>query len=34
VLNPLSPTEAMELLTSRLEKTRNNSEFLHSMSQS
>jgi transcription termination factor Rho len=24
----------MELLTSRLEKTRNNSEFLHSMSQS
>ena len=33
VLNPLSPTEAMELLTSRLEKTRNNQEFLHSMSQ-
>jgi transcription termination factor Rho len=32
VLNPLSPTEAMELLTSRLEKTRNNQEFLHSMS--
>ncbi len=32
VLNPLSATEAMELLTSRLEKTRNNQEFLHSMS--
>jgi transcription termination factor Rho len=34
VLNPLSPTEAMELLTDRLAKTRNNSEFLHSMSSS
>ena len=32
VLNPLSPTEAMELLTDRLAKARNNSEFLHSMS--
>ncbi len=32
VLNPLSPTEAMELLTDRLGKTRNNSEFLHNMS--
>ena len=34
VLNPLSPTEAMELLTDRLAKTRNNQEFLHSMSSS
>jgi len=32
VLNPLSPTEAMELLTDKLSKTRNNSEFLHNMS--
>ncbi len=32
VLNPLSPTEAMELLTDKLGKTRNNSEFLHNMS--
>ncbi len=31
VLNPLSPTEAMELLTDRLAKTRNNQEFLHNM---
>ena len=33
VLNPLSPTEAMELLISRLEKTRNNAEFLANMNQ-
>ncbi len=33
VLNPLSPTEAMELLISRLEKVRNNAEFLANMSQ-
>jgi transcription termination factor Rho len=32
VLNPLSPVEAMELLTDKLSKTRNNSEFLHNMS--
>ncbi len=32
VLNPLSPTEAMELLTDKLAKTRNNQEFLHNMS--
>ena len=32
VLNPLSPTEAMELLTDKLGKTRNNQEFLHNMS--
>ncbi|WP_260703812.1 transcription termination factor Rho [Edaphobacter flagellatus] len=32
VLNPLSPVEAMELLTDKLAKTRNNSEFLHNMS--
>ncbi len=32
VLNPLSPVEAMELLTDKLGKTRNNSEFLHNMS--
>ncbi|MBW4028116.1 transcription termination factor Rho [Acidipila rosea] len=31
VLNPLSPTEAMELLVDKLGKTRNNSEFLHNM---
>ncbi|MDE3104725.1 MAG: transcription termination factor Rho [Acidobacteriota bacterium] len=31
VLNPLSPVEAMELLTDKLAKTRNNSEFLHNM---
>jgi len=33
VLNPLSPTEAMELLISRLEKVRNNAEFLTNMNQ-
>ena len=33
VLNPLSPTEAMELLISRLEKVRNNAEFLANMNQ-
>jgi transcription termination factor Rho len=33
VLNPLSPVEAMELLISRLEKTRNNAEFLSNMNQ-
>jgi len=33
VLNPLSPVEAMELLTDRLAKTRNNQEFLHTMNQ-
>jgi transcription termination factor Rho len=32
VLNPLSPVEAMELLTDKLSKTRNNQEFLHNMS--
>src|SRR5213596_2435234 len=32
VLNPLSPVEAMELLISRLEKVRNNAEFLLNMS--
>src|SRR5471032_1123348 len=32
VLNPLSPVEAMELLVSRLEKTKNNTEFLSNMS--
>src|SRR5271168_3153319 len=31
-LNPLSPVEAMELLTDKLAKTRNNQEFLHNMS--
>jgi transcription termination factor Rho len=31
VLNPLSPVEAMELLTDRLGKTRNNAEFLVKM---
>jgi len=31
VLNPLSPVEAMELLVSRLEKVRNNAEFLMNM---
>jgi transcription termination factor Rho len=31
VLNPLSPVEAMELLVSRLEKVRNNAEFLLNM---
>ena len=33
VLNPLSPVEAMELLISRLEKVRNNAEFLSNMNQ-
>jgi transcription termination factor Rho len=33
VLNPLSPVEAMELLISRLEKVRNNAEFLTNMNQ-
>jgi transcription termination factor Rho len=32
VINPLSPVEAMELLTDKLGKTRNNQEFLHNMS--
>src|SRR3981189_1168586 len=31
-LNPLSPVEAMELLTDKLAKTRNNTEFLSNMS--
>src|SRR5271163_4235876 len=31
VLNPLSPVEAMELLTDKLAKTRNNAEFLVNM---
>jgi len=33
VINPLSPVEAMELLVSRLEKVRNNAEFLSNMNQ-
>jgi transcription termination factor Rho len=33
VLNPLSTVEAMELLTEKLEKTKQNSEFLNLMSQ-
>jgi transcription termination factor Rho len=33
VLNPLSPVEAMEVLTDRFAKTRNNQEFLHTMNQ-
>ena len=32
VLNPLSPVEAMELLISKMGKTKNNSEFLAAMS--
>jgi transcription termination factor Rho len=32
VLNPLSPTEAMELLIDKLGKTKSNSEFLQNMS--
>jgi transcription termination factor Rho len=32
VLNPLSPVEAMELLLSRMAKTRSNADFLSSMS--
>jgi len=31
VLNPLSPVEAMELLTNRLNKAETNSEFLANM---
>ena len=31
VLNPLSPTEAMELLLDKLSRTRTNAEFLNSM---
>jgi transcription termination factor Rho len=34
VLNPLSPTEAMELLLSKMGKTRSNGDFLASMSSS
>jgi transcription termination factor Rho len=33
VLNPLSPVEAMELLIARLERVRNNAEFLGTMNQ-
>jgi transcription termination factor Rho len=33
VLNPLSTVEAMELLTEKLEKTKQNAEFLNMMSQ-
>ena len=33
VFNPLSPVEAMELLITYLEKSRNNAEFLTSMNQ-
>jgi len=33
VLNPLSPVEAMEVLITRLEKNRNNAEFLATMNQ-
>jgi transcription termination factor Rho len=33
VLNPLSPVEAMELLITYLEKSRNNAEFLTNMNQ-
>jgi transcription termination factor Rho len=32
VLSPLSPVEAMELLLGRLSKSKNNAEFLSSMS--
>ncbi len=32
VLNPLSPTEAMELLIDKLSKTKSNGEFLSNMS--
>ncbi len=32
VLNPLSPVETMELITDKLSKTKNNAEFLASMS--
>ena len=33
VLNPLSPIEAMELLITYLEKSRNNAEFLINLNQ-
>jgi transcription termination factor Rho len=33
VLNPLSPVEAMELLISKMSKTRSNADFLAAMSQ-
>ena len=33
VLTPLSPVEAMELLLSKMGKTKNNGEFLSSMAQ-
>ena len=33
VLTPLSPTEAMELLLSKMGKTKNNGEFLAAMAQ-
>ena len=33
VLSPLSPVETMELLITRLEKVRNNAEFLQNMNQ-
>ena len=33
VLNPLSTVEAMELLTEKLEKTKQNAEFLNMMQQ-
>jgi transcription termination factor Rho len=32
VLNPLSPTEAMELLIDKLGKTKQNADFLQNMS--
>jgi transcription termination factor Rho len=32
VLNPLSPVEAMELLISKMGKTKGNAEFLSAMS--
>jgi transcription termination factor Rho len=31
VLNDMNPTDAMELLVSRLQKTKSNAEFLMSM---
>jgi transcription termination factor Rho len=31
VLNPLSPVEALELLLSKMAKTKSNAEFLNSM---
>jgi transcription termination factor Rho len=33
VLNPLSPTEQMEVVLERIEKTKSNAEFLASMQQ-